>query len=390
MANHKKTGSPRRPFGEIETRASGRIRARYVGPDKQKHSRMFDDETYAGGWLADEKKRIDRDDWTPPKQRAAVTHLTVNAYAKRELASRELAPNYRNECKRYLERFVTKDDLGQMAIRSVAAEDVKAWLAIVKASTGDVMAARVYGFVSSIFTAAVRDYVIPSSPFRITNASKAERQSPITSASASEVAAVVEHLPMEYRAMVLVAAWGGLRSGELRNLRRRDVDWRAGSVRVREQIQNIKGRGKVVRDLKTKAAHRTVFLPAHVVEELRDQLKKRSQWGRDGLVFPSSRGTPISQSQLWRVWDRARREIGRPDLRFHDLRHTAAQMAAKMHATVAELQARLGHATPNAAMLYQHAEADSDKRIAAKLSRAIAAGLLDDAEDEEEAQEGAR
>ena len=42
----------------------------------------------------------------------------------------------------------------------------------------------------------------------------------------------------------------------------------------------------------------------------------------------------------------ARAKAGRPDLRFHDLRHTGAVLAAATGATLAELMARLGHSTP--------------------------------------------
>lgn len=372
MANNDKAGrKPRRQFGEIELRPSGSYRARYVGPDGDKHPRTFSGRTLAEGWLAEEHRLIERDEWTPPKFRATTVHLTVNEYAATELEARDLSPSYRNECERYLERFVTEDPLGQMPMRSVSPADVKAWLAAVRGATGKVMAARVYAFVSSVFKAAVVDDVIPSSPFRVKSASQAKQQRPQTSATAAEVAAVLEHLPETYRAMVLVAAWGGLRSGEVRNLRRQDVDLKAGTVRVRQQVQNVKGKGKVVRDVKTKAARRTVHVPKHVGEVLREQMK-RVPFGRDVLVFPSTVGTPISQAVLWRTWNRARVAIGRPDLRFHDLRHTAAMLAADTGATVAELMARLGHNTPNAAMAYQHAAAGSDRRIAAALD-AVAA-----------------
>ncbi len=68
------------------------------------------------------------------------------------------------------------------------------------------------------------------------------------------------------------------------------------------------------------------------------------------------------------VFHPARHKAGRPDLRFHDLRHTGAVLAAATGATLAELMARLGHSTPAAAMRYQHASADRDRAIAEKLS----------------------
>lgn len=84
-------------------------------------------------------------------------------------------------------------------------------------------------------------------------------------------------------------------------------------------------------------------------------------------MFPFTVGTPISQSTFWEAWNKARKVIGRPDLRLHDLRTTAATLAVGTGATIAELMARLGHTTPNAAMRYQIAVQGADARIAGAL-----------------------
>ncbi|MEO8329596.1 MAG: tyrosine-type recombinase/integrase, partial [Candidatus Nanopelagicales bacterium] len=72
---------------------------------------------------------------------------------------------------------------------------------------------------------------------------------------------------------------------------------------------------------------------------------------------------------LYKSWYPARHVAGRDDLRFHDLRHTGAVLAASTGATLAELMARLGHATPAMAMRYQHAAGERDREIAAQLSQ---------------------
>ena len=81
----------------------------------------------------------------------------------------------------------------------------------------------------------------------------------------------------------------------------------------------------------------------------------------------------MRQSAMARVYYPARDAAGRPDLRFHDLRHTGAVLAAQTGATLAELMARLGHSTPAAAMRYQHAAQDRDAVIASRLSEMVAA-----------------
>jgi integrase len=77
---------------------------------------------------------------------------------------------------------------------------------------------------------------------------------------------------------------------------------------------------------------------------------------------------------LHRDFHAARVAAARPDLRFHDLRHTGASMATQAGATLAEVMHRLGHSTAVAAMRYQHATDERDVAIAAALSTAYDRG----------------
>jgi integrase len=76
----------------------------------------------------------------------------------------------------------------------------------------------------------------------------------------------------------------------------------------------------------------------------------------------------MNPSSLYRIYYPARQAAGRPDLRWHDRRHTGAVLAAHTGAILAELMARLGHSTPQAALPYQHAARGGDAQIAAALS----------------------
>ena len=84
---------------------------------------------------------------------------------------------------------------------------------------------------------------------------------------------------------------------------------------------------------------------------------------------PNEVGEHLQPSTLYRHWYKARAEAGRDDLRWHDLRHSGAVLAAATGASLAELMARLGHSTPQAAMRYQHAAQGRDREIAALLSK---------------------
>jgi integrase len=86
----------------------------------------------------------------------------------------------------------------------------------------------------------------------------------------------------------------------------------------------------------------------------------------------------MAPSTLDKVYYPARKAGGRLDLRWHDLHHTGAVLAAQTGATLAELMGRLGHSTPGAAMRYQYAAADRDAEIAKRLSALVGAQREDE------------
>ncbi|MBK8446308.1 MAG: tyrosine-type recombinase/integrase [Micropruina sp.] len=91
----------------------------------------------------------------------------------------------------------------------------------------------------------------------------------------------------------------------------------------------------------------------------------------DSTLFPGQGGGHIWHSGMSSYFNKAKHAAGRDDLRWHDLRHTGATLAAQVGATTAELQARLGHSTTVAAQLYQHAAKDRDRLISERLSRLV-------------------
>jgi integrase len=93
--------------------------------------------------------------------------------------------------------------------------------------------------------------------------------------------------------MIRVAAYTGLRHGELCALRDEDLDLGAATVNVTHTLY----KGTLGR-LKTKAARRSIPLPAVVLREIREQLLRRPQG--TGFVFPAPKGGPWDGAELSR------------------------------------------------------------------------------------------
>lgn len=165
--------------------------------------------------------------------------------------------------------------------------------------------------------------------------------------------------------------FAGLRQGELFGLRWEDVDLGDAAIVVRRKRLRLAS-GEVIEDgPKSRAGRRKVALPTILVAELeRHRSVSCAGATADDYVFTSPEGTPIERSNFrYRVWLPATEAAGLPGLRFHDLRHTAGTLAARTGATTKELMARLGHASPRASLIYQHAAEDRDRRIAEGLDR---------------------
>ena len=85
------------------------------------------------------------------------------------------------------------------------------------------------------------------------------------------------------------------------------------------------------------------------------------------------KGGPLRPGVWQKEWDRARQSVGLDDLHLHDLRHVAGTLAAATGAGTKEIMRRLGHATQEAALRYQHATDERDRQLAAGIDRIIQA-----------------
>ena len=160
-----------------------------------------------------------------------------------------------------------------------------------------------------------------------------------------------------------------MRWGELAGLRRRYVDPLHKTVRVVEQCTQVAGHF-VWGPPKTSAGTRTVVLPDFIVDIMIDHLAQWSEPGREGLVFVMPEGTALRRENFRkRVWLPACEAANVEGLRFHDLRHTNATLAAASGAPLRAIMHRLGHHSAAAALRYQHQLAGQDASIAEYLEQ---------------------
>jgi integrase len=161
--------------------------------------------------------------------------------------------------------------------------------------------AKAYRLLARILDTAVEAGLIVRNPCSVKGAAT-ERAAEMRVATVAQVAALAEAIHPRFRALVLVAAYAGLRWGELVGLRVKRVDLLHGRITVAEQATEIDGHF-TWGPPKTEAGRRTVTLPAVAAAALAEHLATYSQPGPDGLVFTSTEGGLLRRSNFnRRVW----------------------------------------------------------------------------------------
>jgi integrase len=358
----------RRRFGAIRRLPSGRYQVRYRTVDGRDVTAplTFATKADAGRYLSKVEADLLRGEWADPR----LGRTTFGEWADRWLDSTvNLRANtkagYRSILRQYLRPAFQSYPLASIDVLAI-----RMWLARLEAEgVGQATRAKAYRLLARILGVAVEARYLAVNPCSIRGAAS-DGTSEMRIATVEQVAAIAEQMPARYRALVLVAAFGGLRWGELAGLRRKRVDLERGTVTVAEQLVEVNGAFSVGPP-KSAAGRRTVTLPAAVVTTLAHYTARSP----DAFVFLSSQGTHLRRSNFnRRVWQPATRAAGLEGLRVHDLRHTAGTLATAAGGSLREVMQRLGHSTTVAAVRYQHVMAERDAAIARELNRLIEGG----------------
>ena len=368
----------RRGFGSVRRLPSKRWQAMYSGPDLGRHSApfTFDTRLACEAWLVNEHRLIAGGTWTPPSTRTAVRRARTATLAeygpaaitRRRVRGGPLKPRtsalYRGQFARLI-----APDLGHLSLGEITPTLVSRWYDDLDPSK-PTQRAHAYSLLRTLLGQAVEEGLLVANPCHIRGAGRVSRAAhDVRVATPDEIDTIAAAMPPRLAALVQIAAWCGLRFGELAELRRHDIDIERGIVSVSRGVTRVDGRD-VVSTPKSFAGIRTVTIPPHVVPLIVEHLAEFVGPGPEALLFPRASDPSLHaiHTEVTKRFAHARSVAGRDDLHLHDLRHTGATLAAQAGATLAELMTRMGHSTPTAAIRYQHAAQGRDAEIAARMS----------------------
>lgn len=382
MAKRKR----RESFGAVRKLPSGRYQASYTGPDGNRYPAplTFDAIDDARAWLARQRIAIADGEWVAHEAKATVAAKktrveSFGGYAERWISTRtnrhgeHLRPRTLAEYRRLVAGPLST--FADERVSAISSEDVREWYSSLIASGTKTQAARAYELLKAIMATAVEDGRRKSNPCQVRGGSSARTGKKVEPPTPSELQKIVESITPRYRAAVLLAAWAGVRYGELTELRRKDLELvkvdgltQTIIVNVSRAVTHVTGQGFIVGRTKSEAGVRAIALPPHVNDAILSHLREYVNAFPEALLFPAADGvTHLAQSAFYKHWNPARTAAKRPDLPWHGLRHYGATRAALAGATLKELQTRLGHSTVAAAMRYQHT-AGRDEELARRMS----------------------
>ena len=343
-------------MASIAKRSDGQWRARYRDAGGKEHARHFGRKIDAQRWLDEVTAAVVTGQYVAPN----AGRITFREYAEAWRANQAHRPSTQDQVERHLRRHVYPL-IGDRPLSSILPSDLKAML---KRLSGDLSPATVsvlYRHVSAIFKAAVLDRRLPSSPCAGVSVPK-PRKPKVQPISTETVRAIIEAVPQQYRALVVLAAGTGLRQGEAFGLTVDRVDFLRRRITVDRQLVTVSGRAPTFGPPKTEASVRVVPLPAVVADELAAHLATFPV-GPDGLIFTNEIGKPLRRSAFGAMWRRATIAAGAEGVVFHSLRHYYASLLIRHGESVKTVQDRLGHASAVETLdTYSHLWPDSDDR----------------------------
>jgi integrase len=297
-----------------------------------------------------------------------------------------VAPNRRPATYRLYEmtvRLHLKPGLGSIPLNRLSASRVQAFFNGQLSAGRSVRTVQVMKTVlSSALSRAMREELVVRNVARLAELPTWER-TPITPWSAAEARAFLDVAKKDslYPAFMLLLVYG-FRRGEVLGLRWRDVDEQDGEIRIRQQVQRIKGELRFY-PVKTAAGRRDLpLLPiAQSMLDLRHQAQAADRqelgraWQDNGLIFTTKTGRPVEPRNLVRSFHRICDANKLRDIKVHHLRHTTATLLKNLGVPARDAQIILGHSRLAVTLeIYTHEDRQAQRQALGRISEALGHG----------------
>lgn len=318
---------------------------RYRAPDGTERSRAFDRRKGADRFATDQENQKLAGAWTDPRRGRETLRSFYDRWRAEAEARGKPAASTRAKYQGIWDLYVAPS-LGSCELAKITRKHVRD-LVETAATRSAWQAQEALKLVRMLLNRALDEELVSRNPAIGIRAPVPDR-SRVRVLKPWELESVVEILPEQWRAFVLLGAYASLRWSELVAVKRDDIDVEERTLRVDEKVVEVGGRFEWG-EPKTKDSARTIHLPDVAVKPLAEHLlrfpplrgARDSHW--EGLVFYGEHKGPVRRHVFRPVWDRACRAAGLGSVRPEWLRHTGASLAYAASKDMKAVATRLGH-----------------------------------------------
>lgn len=221
-------------------------------------------------------------------------------------------------------------------------------------------------FISTVLSTAVKWQIIFSNPCERVQPPKVPHKEAkyLDEQQAAHLLQALDHAPEQYRVMVTVLLYTGLRRGELCGLEWKDIDFQQGLLNVRRSSLYLPGKGVFTDETKNQSSERVLklndsvlrLLRQHQITQNKNRLQYGDQWQESGRIFTTWNGTPIHPTTFSRWFADFAKRHDLPPITAHSLRHTNATLLIATGVNIKTVSAHLGHSNVSTTgNIYAHA-----------------------------------
>lgn len=344
-------------------------RKRYVAqislPNGKRRSKTGKSQREVLDWLTNERNKVLKGTYVTDDKLTVADHL--NRYLE-DVARHSVRPKTFATYKGYIDNHVIPE-LGRIKLAGLRPDHVQSFY---RKKLDEGLAARtveqIHAILHKALKQALRWGLVSRNVTDLVDVPRPKRNPP-TIWNTKQVNTFLKHAENHaYYPIYVLAIYTGMRQSEILGIHRDDVSLKDGVVNVRHTLQRIPNKGLQVVPVKSDKSKRSVALSGTALKVLEKHLATDGP----GLIFTTSKGTPVDARELVRHFKRVLTEARLPDIRFHDLRHFHASALLQAGVNPKVVQERLGHSTAALTLnVYSHVIPSLQKDAAEKFEAII-------------------
>ena len=233
--------------------------------------------------------------------------------------------------------------------------------------------------LKAIFTHACKLEILSHSPVQYVTYPKITKFKPVTWTEDQSQKFLDYAFHDWFYFLFLLGIFYSKRKGEIRGLRRLDVDLKALTASIRQSVRKS-GYSAQFKNLKDEDSEHVLELESWTVpffeREFAERAKEKLAFGEGyndlGLVFASYNGNVVKERTLKEHFDKIVKQAELPEIRFHDLRHTCITIMLKRGWSLKHAQERAHHADiRTTGSTYAHVTRDMHQDVNRDLTKAL-------------------